>query len=74
MGRDEMIRELVGEPGELPAELRGAARAAFATVTDTELPGRRARASEGRGPAKRLHRRELPAPEACRRHEDPSMK
>ena len=37
MSRDEMIRWLLGEPGELPAELRVAARAAFATATDAEL-------------------------------------
>ena len=37
MGRDGLVNWLLGEPGELPAELRLAARAAFETATDAEL-------------------------------------
>lgn len=35
--RAEMIRWLLGEPGELPGELQAAGAAAFATATDAEL-------------------------------------
>lgn len=37
MSRDELIDWLLGAPGEVPAELRAAARSAFATATDGEL-------------------------------------